>query len=289
MMDNAQVQAFFDSDTSTFSYVVYSEQQAECAIIDPVLDYDPASARTSTKSAQKLVDFIVQNELRLQWILETHAHADHLSAAVWLKTKLGGQIAIGHPITEVQGTFSAIFGLENELIPDGSAFDRLLKDQEKFHIGRIEVTALHVPGHTPADMAYSIKGLGVFVGDTLFLPDVGTARCDFPGGDAASLYQSIQSLLAMPDDTLLYMCHDYPPTERQPHYVCTVQEQKQNNIHVRSGISLNEFVAMRQARDSQLSMPRLILPAIQINIRAGDEPEADALGRRYLKLPLNTL
>lgn len=283
------VHTFFDSDSSTFSYVVYSPDQPECAIIDSVLDYDAAAARTSTRSAAKIVQFIQEKQLRTEWILETHAHADHLSAAAWLQQELGGKIAIGQHISQVQSSFSRIFGLEHELRTDGTPFDYLFKADETFYIGQIPVQALHVPGHTPADMAYVINTVGVFVGDTLFQPDVGTARCDFPGGSAATLYDSIQRLLSLPDDTVLFMCHDYPPQDRPLKSTCTVAEQKRANIHVHQGVSKQEFVRMRQARDHTLSMPRLILPAIQMNIRAGHEPEPDAQGRRYLKLPLNTL
>lgn len=286
-MLQAQVAPFFDPDTSTFSYVVHADGQPECAIIDSVLDYDPAAGRSSTTSAQKIVDFVRHRQLQVQWILETHAHADHLSAAVWLQAQLGGQIAIGAHIRQVQSTFSRIFNLEAEIKADGTPFDALFNDQEIFHIGALPVQALHVPGHTPADMAYHVQGLGVFVGDTLFLPDVGTARCDFPGGSASQLYQSIQRLLALPPDTVLFMCHDYPPEGRQPEYNCTVADQKANNIHVRDGITEPQFRDRRESRDRTLGMPRLILPAIQVNIRAGHFPPAEDNGQVYLKLPLN--
>lgn len=286
-MLQAQVAPFFDPDTSTFSYVVHADGQPECAIIDSVLDYDPAAGRSATTSAQKIVDFVRHRQLQVQWILETHAHADHLSAAVWLQAQLGGQIAIGAHIRQVQSTFSRIFNLEAEIKADGTPFDALFNDQEIFHIGALPVQALHVPGHTPADMAYHVQGLGVFVGDTLFLPDVGTARCDFPGGSASQLYQSIQRLLALPPDTVLFMCHDYPPEGRQPEYNCTVADQKANNIHVRDGITEPQFRDRRESRDRTLGMPRLILPAIQVNIRAGHFPPAEDNGQVYLKLPLN--
>ncbi|WP_341667073.1 MBL fold metallo-hydrolase [Alcaligenes sp. SDU_A2] len=286
-MPHAQVASFFDPDTSTFSYVVYADGQQECAIIDSVLDYDPAAGRSRTTSAQRIVDFVRERDLRVQWILETHAHADHLSAAVWLQEQLGGQIAIGDHIRQVQAVFSHIFNIEAEIKADGTPFDVLFKDLEQFQIGALHVQALHVPGHTPADMAYHVQGLGVFVGDTLFLPDVGTARCDFPGGSAEQLYQSIQRLLALPDDTVLFMCHDYPPVGRSPRYSCTVAQQKSDNIHVHDGISQAEFCALRQARDTTLGMPRLILPSIQVNIRAGHFPRAEDNGQIYLKLPVN--
>lgn len=288
-MLHAQVASFFHTDTATFTYVVYAAGQRECAIIDSVLDYDAASGRSSTVSAQKVVDFVRQQQLDVQWILETHAHADHLSAAVWLQEQVGGKIAIGQHIKQVQSTFSRIFNIEAEIQANGTPFDTLFKDQEQFQIGAIQVQALHVPGHTPADMAYHVQGLGVFVGDTLFLPDVGTARCDFPGGSASHLYESIQRLLALPADTVLFMCHDYPPKGREPQCQCTVQEQKEGNIHVHDGISVEQFCERRTARDKTLGMPRLILPSIQVNIRAGHFPKPESNGQVYLKLPVNQL
>ncbi|MCC9163324.1 MBL fold metallo-hydrolase [Alcaligenes sp. MMA] len=288
-MLQAQVASFFHTDTSTFTYVVYAAGQRECAIIDSVLDYDAASGRSSTVSAQKVVDFVRQQQLDVQWILETHAHADHLSAAVWLQEQVGGKIAIGEHIKQVQSTFSRIFNIEAEIQANGTPFDTLFKDQEQFQIGAIQVQALHVPGHTPADMAYHVQGLGVFVGDTLFLPDVGTARCDFPGGSASHLYESIQGLLALPAETVLFMCHDYPPEGREPQCQCTVQEQKEGNIHVHDGISVEQFCERRTARDKTLGMPRLILPSIQVNIRAGHFPKPESNGQVYLKLPVNQL
>lgn len=288
-MFQAQVASFFHTDTSTFTYVVYASGQRECAIIDSVLDYDAASGRSSTVSAQKVVDFVRQHQLDVRWILETHAHADHLSAAVWLQEQVGGKIAIGEHIKHVQSTFSRIFNIEAEIQANGTPFDALFKDQEHFQIGAIQVQALHVPGHTPADMAYHVQGLGVFVGDTLFLPDVGTARCDFPGGSASQLYESIQRLLALPADTVLFMCHDYPPEGREPQFQCTVQEQKDSNIHVHDGISQEQFCQRRTARDQTLGMPRLILPSIQVNIRAGHFPEPESNGQVYLKMPVNQL
>jgi glyoxylase-like metal-dependent hydrolase (beta-lactamase superfamily II) len=269
--------------------VVHAAGQRECAIIDSVLDYDAASGRSSTASAQKVVDFVRQHQLEVQWVLETHAHADHLSAAVWLQEQVGGKIAIGEHIKQVQSTFSRIFNIEAEIQANGTPFDTLFKDQEQFQIGALQVQALHVPGHTPADMAYHVQGLGVFVGDTLFLPDVGTARCDFPGGSASQLYESIQRLLALPADTVLFMCHDYPPEGREPHFQCTVQDQKDSNIHVHDGISQEQFCERRTARDKTLGMPRLILPSIQVNIRAGHFPEPESNGQVYLKLPVNQL
>lgn len=284
-----QVASFFHTDTATFTYVVYAPGQRECAIIDSVLDYDAASGRSHTATAQQVLDFVQQHQLQVQWILETHAHADHLSAAVWLQERAGGKIAIGEHIKQVQATFSRIFNIEAEIQANGTPFDTLFRDQEYFQIGALQVQALHVPGHTPADMAYHVQGLGVFVGDTLFLPDVGTARCDFPGGSASQLYQSIQRLLALPAQTVLFMCHDYPPEGREPQSHCTVQAQKEGNIHVRDGISQEQFCERRTARDKTLGMPRLILPSIQVNIRAGHFPEPESNGQVYLKLPVNLL
>ncbi|WP_394065111.1 MBL fold metallo-hydrolase [Alcaligenes sp. WGS1538] len=288
-MPQAQVAHFFDPDTSTFSYVVHADGQKECAIIDSVLDYDAAAGRTRSDSAQEIVDFVRGRGLQVQWILETHAHADHLSAAVWLQERLGGKIAIGRHIRQVQATFGRIFNIEAQIKADGTPFDALFEDQQHFHIGALPVQALHVPGHTPADMAYHVQGLGVFVGDTLFQPDVGTARCDFPGGSAVHLYRSIQRLLALPAQTVLFMCHDYPPEGREPRCSCTVAEQKAGNIHVRDGVTEDQFRELREARDKTLAMPRLILPSVQINIRAGHFPEPEDNGQAYLKLPLNLL
>lgn len=280
------VQSFFHEDTSTFTHVVYDRPGGRAAIVDPVLDFDGASGRTGTQSADEVIAFVQREQLTLDWILETHAHADHLSAAPHVKRRLGGQIAIGAPIQRVQGVFKKLFHLEEGFAADGSQFDHLFADGDTFQIGTLTATVWHVPGHTPADMAYQV-GDAVFVGDTIFPPDVGTARCDFPGGDAHQLYQSVQRLLALPDDTRLFMCHDYPPTDRSPQGMCTVGQQRQRNIHVREGIDEASFVAMRQARDATLAMPRLILPSVQVNIRAGEMPPAEADGRHYLKLPIN--
>jgi glyoxylase-like metal-dependent hydrolase (beta-lactamase superfamily II) len=282
------VQPFFDINTGTMTYVAYDEPGAPCAIVDSVLDYDPNAARTSTRSADAVIAFIREQRLSVEWILETHAHADHLSAAPYLKRELGGRIAIGESIRTVQGVFKKIFDLEPEFQLDGSQFDHLFRDGEQFRIGALEASAMYVPGHTPADMAYCI-GNAVFVGDTLFLPDVGTARCDFPGGDARTLYRSIQRLLALPRDTRLFVCHDYPPATRDPQWETSVEEQRLYNIHVGAGKSEDEFVAMREARDATLGMPTLILPAIQVNIRAGKFPDAAGNGTTYLKIPLNAL
>ena len=281
-------QAFFDPATWTVTYVVADTQSRRAAIIDPVLDYDPKSGRTSTASADQVLAFVRAQGLQVDWILETHAHADHLSAAHYLKEQVGGRIAIGENIRTVQSTFKAIFNLEQSFVPDGSQFDHLFADGEVFMIGDIEATALLVPGHTPADMAYRV-GDSLFVGDTLFMPDVGTARADFPGGDAHVLFRSIRKLLALPPETKVFVCHDYPPESREAQWQTTVGEQAARNIHVHEGISEDGFVAMRAARDATLGMPTLILPSIQVNIRAGEMPPAEANGVSYLKIPLNAL
>ncbi|MDX3984976.1 MAG: MBL fold metallo-hydrolase [Achromobacter sp.] len=283
---NPHIQAFFDSVTATVTYVVHDG--SACAIIDSVLDYDPKSGRTSTAGADRVVEYVRQQGLQTQWLLETHAHADHLSAAPYLQRQLGGVIAIGQSIRTVQGVFKQVFNLEPEFQLDGSQFGRLFADGETFSIGKLTATAIHVPGHTPADMAYLI-GDAAFVGDTMFMPDVGTARCDFPGGDAHELYRSIQRLLALPGGTRLFMCHDYPPAGRDAHWQTSVAEQRASNIHVRDGISEDEFVSMRTRRDATLGMPTLILPAIQVNIRAGHFPPPEDNGVRYLKIPVNGL
>ncbi|MES2414956.1 MAG: MBL fold metallo-hydrolase [Pseudomonadota bacterium] len=285
---SATIQAFFDPATWTVTYVVADAQAGRAAIIDPVLDYDPKSGHTATTSADKVLAFLAARGWQADWILETHAHADHLSAADYLKGKTGARIAIGERIRTVQSTFRAIYNLERAFLSDGSQFDHLFADGETFMIGTLKATALLVPGHTPADMAYQV-GDALFVGDTLFMPDVGTARADFPGGDARQLYQSIRRLLALPPQTQVYVCHDYPPASREPQWQTTVGEQAAKNIHVHAGISEADFVAMRAARDATLGMPTLILPSIQVNIRAGGMPPAEDNGVRYLKIPLNAL
>lgn len=282
------VQAFFDPATWTVSYVVYEADGGPCALIDSVLDYDPKSGRTSTASADRLIAFVREHRLEAEWILETHAHADHLSAAPYLRKQLGGRIAIGGEIRTVQSVFKKVFNLEPQFRLDGSQFDHLFADNEPFSIGKLSGKAMHVPGHTPADMAYQI-GDAVFVGDTLFMPDVGTARCDFPGGDARTLYRSVRRVLDLPGETRLFMCHDYPPEGREARWETTVAAQRAGNIHIRDGVSEDEFVAMRTARDRTLAMPTLILPAIQVNIRAGELPPPEANGTSYLKIPVNAL
>lgn len=284
-----RVQPFFDKDTSTFTYVVDNGPGSACAIIDSVLNYDPKSGRTNTASADAVIEHVKANDLKTEWLLETHAHADHLSAAPYLKRELGGKIAIGEAIQTVQGVFKKIFNLEPEFQLDGSQFDYLFKADETFKIGDIEAQAWHVPGHTPADMAYIVNGDTVFVGDTLFMPDVGSARCDFPGGDANTLYSSVKRLLSLPPETKLMMCHDYPPVGREVRCETTVAEEREKNIHLHDGVSEAEFVNMRSTRDATLSMPTLLLPSIQVNIRAGTLPPAEENGVSYLKIPLNAV
>jgi glyoxylase-like metal-dependent hydrolase (beta-lactamase superfamily II) len=282
------IKDFFDPETWTYTYVVYEHQGAPCAIIDSVLNYDPKSGRTSTKSADEVIAFVKANQLQVDWILETHAHADHLTAAPYLQSHLGGKLVIGDHIAKVQAVFKGVFNLDDRFKADGAQFDYLLKEGESLAFGNLSLKALFVPGHTPACMAYEI-GDAIFVGDTLFMPDVGTARCDFPGGDAKTLYQSIQKILAYPVETKLYMCHDYPPNNRPANGVSTVADEKANNIHVHDGVTEAQFVQMRTTRDKTLEMPTLILPSIQVNIRAGHFPEADSNGVSYLKIPLNAL
>ncbi|BBR51742.1 MULTISPECIES: MBL fold metallo-hydrolase [Pseudomonas] len=289
---NLHVEALYDKVTSTISYLVLDRSSGQCALIDSVLDYDPKSGRTSTESADALIARVQALGAQVQWILETHVHADHLSAAAYLKEKLGGHVAIGALITQVQKTFGELFNEAPGFARDGSQFDVLLEDEEIFLIGNLRARALHTPGHTPACMSYVVEDCGemaVFVGDTLFMPDYGTARCDFPGADARTLYRSIRRLLAFPDTTQLFMCHDYLPGGREMRFVTTVAEQRASNIHIHQGISEDDFVAMREARDATLEMPVLILPSVQVNMRSGQFPEPEGNGVSYLKIPLNVL
>ena len=284
-----EVTAFFDEDTFTVSYVVADPTGKVCAIVDSVLDFDPASGRTSRKSADQIIAFIRKNELKVDWILETHVHADHMSAAPYLRKHLGGRVGIGFNVTVVQNTFGKVLNVEPEFRRDGSQFDHLFADGETFKIGGIEAKAVYTPGHTPACMTYVI-GDSAFVGDTMFMPDYGTARCDFPGGDARQLYRSIRKVLALPPQTRLFMCHDYKAPGRDEYrWETTVAEERAKNIHVHDGISEDEFVAMRKSRDATLAMPRLILPSVQVNMRAGDMPPPEENGARYLKLPIDAL
>lgn len=284
----ARIESFFDPVTGTYSYVLFDRPGGHAAIIDPVLDYDPKAGRTSTGNAQRLVDFITGQQLQLAWILETHAHADHLTAAGWLQRQLGGRTGIGRHIDAVQRVFKPIFQLEDEFATDGRQFDQLFADGDSLRVGELLLNVISLPGHTPADIGYQV-GDDVFIGDTLFQPDVGSARCDFPGGDAATLYQSVQRLLSLPDHTRLWLCHDYPPAGREPTPCSTVAQQKAANIHVGRGISESDFIALRQARDATLAAPVLLIPSIQINIRAGQLPPAADNGHAYLKIPLNLL
>jgi glyoxylase-like metal-dependent hydrolase (beta-lactamase superfamily II) len=288
MSTKIAVHAFFDDKTWTVSYVLVDKGTGHSAIVDPVLDFDFKSGRTSTVQADKVLNCIESGGLQVDWILETHAHADHLSGARYLQEKVGGRIAIGERITEVQATFKKLYNLERSFLPDGAQFDHLFRDGEVFRIGDVQAQALLVPGHTPADMAY-IADDAVFVGDTLFMPDVGSARADFPGGDARTLYRSMRRILALPPETRMFVCHDYPPQGRAAAWETSVAEQRARNIHARIGITEEEFVAMRKARDAQLEVPMLILPSIQVNIRAGQLPPAEDDGVSYLKIPLNAL
>jgi glyoxylase-like metal-dependent hydrolase (beta-lactamase superfamily II) len=287
-----QVEGFFDPVTWTVSYIAIDTASLQCAVIDSVLDYDSRSGRTHTASADKLVARVRELGATVQWILETHLHADHLTAAPYLKAQLGGQTGIGSHITTVQNVFGKLFNAGSTFAHDGSQFDRLFADGDNFAIGGLQARAMHTPGHTPACMSYVISHgseTSAFVGDTLFMPDYGTARCDFPGGDARVLYRSINRVLSLPPETLLYMCHDYQPGGREVQFISTVAEEREKNIHVRNGISEEEFVTMRAARDATLDMPVLILPSVQINMRAGNLPEPEANGISYIKVPLNAV
>ena len=280
------VTAFFDSATGTVSYLVADPISGRAAIIDSVLDFNAAAGRTSTRSADLIIDHVRKHDFRIDWHLETHVHADHLSAAVYLKEKLGGQIAIGEQVRIVQSMFREVFNTEDEFVADGQQFDHLFRDGEHFRIGTLEAEAIHTPGHTPACLTYLI-GATAFVGDTLFMPDYGTARCDFPGGDARTLYRSIHRIFQLPADTTLYMCHDYRPGGRPAMWQATVGKERAENIHIHDGISEEAFVIMRANRDKTLDMPALILPAVQVNMRAGQLPPAEKNGIHYLKIPLN--
>jgi len=292
LADKAQrpiVKSFFDADTFTVSHVVRDPGSKACAIIDSVLDYDPASGRTARTSADALISYIKSEDLQVQWLLETHAHADHLSAAPYLQEQLGGALAIGHEILRVQDVFGKIFNEGAEFRRDGSQFDRLFNDGDDFQIGGLNATVLHVPGHTPACLAYVI-GEAIFPGDTLFMPDYGTARCDFPGGDARVLFHSIHRLTALPGEARVFLCHDYKAPGREAFaWETTIGAQRAGNIHVRDGVSEDEFVAMRTQRDATLPMPRLILPSVQVNMNGGHPPEPESNGVRYLKIPLDAL
>jgi glyoxylase-like metal-dependent hydrolase (beta-lactamase superfamily II) len=286
-MQEPTVQSFFDPDTATVTHIVSDPVTRRAAIIDSVLDYDPKAGRTSHASADKVIEHVRQAGLTVAWLLETHAHADHLSAAPYLKAQLGGQIGIGRHICDVQAVFKQLFNAP-DMNTEGAEFDHLFEDGEQFQIGAIDVRVMHTPGHTPACLTY-VVGQHAFIGDTLFMPDYGSARCDFPGGDAATLYRSIQKVLALAPETKLHLCHDYPPEGRAPAWVTTVRQERETNIHVHDGITEAAFVSMRTARDKTLAMPRLLLPAVQVNVRAGQLPPPEDNGVRYLKIPINVL
>jgi len=288
-MNAVKIEAFFEKQTCTVTYLVTDKNTGHCAIVDPVLDYQPNSGRTSTESADKIIIQIKRDSLDLQWILETHAHADHLTAAPYIKKRLGGAIAIGEHIKDVQNTFKSIFNLENNFPTDGSQFGRLLKDGDCINLGESEFRIIHTPGHTPGCVSYIIDDIAI-VGDTLFMPDYGTARCDFPGGDASALYHSIQKLYALPDNTRVFTGHDYQSENRDYFaWESTIQQQKANNIHIKADTSEKEFVDVRQSRDKTLDFPKLILPSIQVNIRAGEFPPKESDGTSFIKIPLNVI
>ncbi|WP_350433349.1 MBL fold metallo-hydrolase [Shewanella sp. H8] len=289
MNSTFSVHEFLDEDSETFTYVVADNATSYAVIIDPVLDFDYKSGRTDTRSAQRVLHWIERQNLTVQWILETHAHADHLSAASFLRDKIGCKIGIGQHITKVQDTFKTIFNLEADFLPNGSQFDRLFNNNDLLQLGNTSIRIMHTPGHTPADLAYIVNEQAAFVGDTMFMPDVGTARCDFPGGDANTLFDSIQTIFSLPDTTDIYVCHDYPTEGRDHQFKTQVSLQKQHNIHVNNKVSKADFVALREKRDATLPMPRLIIPAIQVNIRAGQMPAAEDNGTVYLKIPINLL
>lgn len=287
MSTNVQVESFFDELTNTISYIVWELKSRKAVIIDPVLDYDHASGHCSFEAADKLLAFSAMHQLSVQWILETHAHADHLSAAPYLKLRTGAPVAIGEHIREVQNIFRPVFNL-TDISGDGSEFDRLLKDGETIALGDTAIQVIHTPGHTPACVSYYVDGK-VFVGDTLFMPDYGTARADFPGGSAQTLFHSIQRLMQLPDDTTVYLCHDYKAPGRDEYrWITTIAEQRAHNIHIHNGVTEDEFVAMRTTRDKTLAAPRLLLPSIQVNIRAGHFPAAESNGVHYLKIPIRS-
>ena len=285
---NFKITGFFDEETSTISYVVYDMTSKKCAVIDSVLDFDFSSGTIDYHNAEKIISFIEKMKLDLEWLIETHVHADHLSASPYIQKKLGGKIGISEKISDIQNIFGKTFNAGTEFQRDGSQFDRLFKDNDEYKIGSIKCKVINTPGHTPACTAHVI-GNSIFVGDTLFMPDLGSARADFPGGDARELYRSIQKILSYPDDTLIFVCHDYPPTSRKVEWVTTVGEQKKNNIHVKTSIGEDEFVKVREARDKTLNMPKLIIPSIQVNMRAGNLPPAEDSGDVFIKVPINSM
>ena len=285
---NFKIKGFFDEETSTISYVVYDMTSKKCAVIDSVLDFDFSSGTIDYHNAEKIISYIEKMKLDLEWLIETHVHADHLSASPYIQKKLGGKIGISEKISDIQNIFGKTFNAGTEFQRDGSQFDRLFKDNDDYKIGSIKCKVINTPGHTPACTAHVI-GNSIFVGDTLFMPDLGSARADFPGGDARELYRSIQKILSYPDDTLIFVCHDYPPTSRKVEWVTTVGEQKKKNIHVKTSIGEDEFVKVREARDKTLNMPKLIIPSIQVNMRAGNLPPAEDSGDVFIKVPINSM
>ena len=285
---NFKIKGFFDEETSTISYVVYDMTSKKCAVIDSVLDFDFSSGTIDYYNAEKIISYIENMKLDLEWLIETHVHADHLSASPYIQKKLGGKIGISEKISDIQNIFGKTFNAGTEFQRDGSQFDRLFKDNDEYKIGSIKCKVINTPGHTPACTAHVI-GNSIFVGDTLFMPDLGSARADFPGGDARELYRSIQKILTYPDDTLIFVCHDYPPTSRKVEWVTTVGEQKKKNIHVKTSIGEDEFVKVREARDKTLNMPKLIIPSIQVNMRAGNLPPAEDSGDVFIKVPINSM
>lgn len=285
---NFKIKGFFDEETSTISYVVYDMTSKKCAVIDSVLDFDFSSGTIDYHNAEKIISFIEKMKLDLEWLIETHVHADHLSASPYIQKKLGGKIGISEKISDIQNIFGKTFNAGTEFQRDGSQFDRLFKDNDEYKIGSIKCKVINTPGHTPACTAHVI-GNSIFVGDTLFMPDLGSARADFPGGDARELYRSIQKILSYPEDTLIFVCHDYPPTSRKVEWVTTVGEQKKKNIHVKTSIGEDEFVKVREARDKTLNMPKLIIPSIQVNMRAGNLPPAEDSGDVFIKVPINSM
>ena len=285
---NFKIKGFFDEETSTISYVVYDMTSKKCAVIDSVLDFDFSSGTIDYHNAEKIISFIEKMKLDLEWLIETHVHADHLSASPYIQKKLGGKIGISEKISDIQNIFGKTFNAGTEFQRDGSQFDRLFKDNDEYKIGSIKCKVINTPGHTPACTAHVIRN-SIFVGDTLFMPDLGSARADFPGGDARELYRSIQKILSYPEDTLIFVCHDYPPSSRKVEWVTTVGEQKKKNIHVKTSIGENEFVKVREARDKTLNMPKLIIPSIQVNMRAGNLPPAEDSGDVFIKVPINSM
>ncbi len=285
---NFKIKGFFDEETSTISYVIYDMTSKKCAVIDSVLDFEFSSGTIDYHNAEKIISFIEKMKLDLEWLIETHVHADHLSASPYIQKKLGGKIGISEKISDIQNIFGKTFNAGTEFQRDGSQFDRLFKDNDEYKIGSIKCKVINTPGHTPACTAHVI-GNSIFVGDTLFMPDLGSARADFPGGDARELYRSIQKILSYPDDTLIFVCHDYPPTSRKVEWVTTVGEQKKKNIHVKTSIGEDEFVKVREARDKTLNMPKLIIPSIQVNMRAGNLPPAEDSGDVFIKVPINSM